>query len=99
MEPVIKTNKQWREIVRGWDLTAKERKEFDWMTREELEDCSFVRYRGWTYSLAEFSRCDQMTRDSILVPWSGYLSDSAFSGVVIKLSKDGERAIMGTYLS
>lgn len=29
--------------------------------------------------------------------WDGYASDSYFSGVLIKLSRDGEEYMVGTY--
>lgn len=94
----IRTNRQPRETVRWYELTAKERAEFDYLDTEERQsDAEFVRYKGWTYDLAEFMRvppgADEMAK------WDGYHGDSYFSGVLVKWVDDNERVIMATYFS
>jgi hypothetical protein len=67
-------------LIHGCELTEKEKKEFDWM--EDVDGHFFFRYRGQVYSLDEFSRSDVGGR---LKSFDGYLSDSFFSGIAIKL--------------
>lgn len=88
----VKTNHQFRDVVYGYELTDKERKEFDYLTEEELEFRSFARYKGWTYDLNEFTRAP----DSF-PGWDGIQSDSYFSGVVIKYDETCEQVKLGTY--
>lgn len=93
----IITNHVYRDTVSGFELTAKERKEFDWMNEEEIINSSFVRFKGWTYYIGDFMRIEH---NSDLKGWDGYSSDTFFSGVLIKLDpEDGERVLMGTYFS
>lgn len=87
----IKTDNKWREILTWHDLTEKERAEFEWAD----QDAQFVRYKGRVYCLDEFAIAS--TSDNFK-GWDGYVGDSFFSGVVIKISSDGERAKMGTYM-
>jgi hypothetical protein len=67
-------------LISGWKLAEKEKKEFNWM--EDVDANWFFRYRGRVYSLDEFSRPDIEGR---LKSFDGYLSDSFFSGIAIKL--------------
>ena len=87
----------------------------DWEGIDDGRDsASFFRYRGELYSLSEFSRvipagsvrrhpmeCDAPE----FAGWDGYQSDSFFSGMLVKWARDdngrtdGERIIVGTYVS
>jgi hypothetical protein len=101
----IKCNWQARETIYWWDLTDKERKEFDYLDDEEKQsDASFVRYKGWTYDLHEFIRIDRSIAPHCQRPqwekFNGYHSDSFFSGVLIKFDDDdSEYVICATYYS
>jgi hypothetical protein len=95
----IKTNNQFRNTLYGYELTAKERAEFDYLTDEEIQDRSFVRYRGWCYDLSEFMRCNLNGSFPEWANWDGYSSDSAFSGVLVKYSADFEQVKLATYYS
>jgi hypothetical protein len=101
----ITTNKQWREFKQREDVPKKTlSSDFDWL---EAED-GFFKYRGVWYHTEQFM---MIQRDGIstqhakradmgeLEKWYGYSADSAFSGVVIRISKDGERYQVGTYIS
>ena len=90
----VKTNNVPRAIFSGYELTAKEKAEFDYYAPEELDDALFFRYKGQLYDLGEFCCCH-----GALKPWHGYLSDSFFSGVVVKYVSDNEQVIVGTYYS
>lgn len=91
----IITDHKYRNTLYGYELTEKEKREFDYLEPEELETRDFIRYRGWVYDLGEFM---QTPKDSPLSEWDGYSSDSFFSGIVIKYSPDREQIKIGTYL-
>jgi len=100
---IIKTNKHWHNCLYGYELTEKEAKEFDYIDEKDFPLHDFARYRGVVYDLHEFIP----TRPGPFNPglpvefgdWDGYASDSFFSGVLIKLSEDGEQYQIGTYYS
>jgi len=91
----IITNGVPRYTVDGYDLTAKERAEFDYMP--DIDSGLFFRYRGNVYDIGEFMRVD--TNESHLENWHGYSSDSMFSGVLIRLVDNGESVIVARYYS
>lgn len=95
------TNHHWYDVLSGYELTAKERKEFDYLDDEEIMAPRFFRYRGQVYDLGEFMRVpkDQPWAGVNIRSWDGYVSDSYFSGVVVRFDEDGERIQVGTYLS
>jgi len=94
MALTIKTNGQARYLKYGYELPAKWRKEFDYMDDETFNDGAFLTYRGCVYNLGDFIRtAEDSTGD--LAAWDGYISETFFSGVVIKLRDD--KLIMGSY--
>ena len=83
----------------GWhDLTKKEQKDFNYLkTNDEKLDAIFIRYRDNVYNLSEFMKVHNI---KTLKGWDGYVSDSYFSGVVLKFVEDGnDYVIMGRYYS
>ena len=105
---VIRTNNVPRDFVDAWELSSKERAEFDYIDWQAIEDgrdsATFFRYKGVLYDLGEFSRLHdngrvQMARGDMspFASWDGYMSDSFFSGLVIRLVDNGERCIVGRY--
>jgi len=96
---IIKTNRHWHNCLYGYELTEKEAKEFDYIDAEDFPLHDFARYRGVVYDLHEFIRLTERARISEFKNWHGYASDSFFSGVLIKLSEDGEQYQIGTYYS
>ena len=90
----IITNNHWNNFLYWYELTEKEQAEFDWI--ENPDEHTFFRYRGWVYSLDDFMLPNHVEE---LEEWDGYRSDSFFSGVLIKLSDDGEMYQVGTYIS
>ena len=69
------------------------KKKFDWLEAEQLDTSLFFKYRRNTYSLDEFMRLDDDSE------WQGYLSENAFSEVVIQISKNAEYVKVGRMLS
>ena len=114
----IRTNNVPRDIINAWELTPAERAEFDYLDWEAIDNGNdsrdFFRYRGQLYDLSEFSRIippgserrHPMECDSrYFIGWDGYLSDSYFSGLLIRWARDergnidGERVIVALYTS
>jgi hypothetical protein len=104
MNLTIITNNVPRPLVYGFELTEKERAEFDYYKDAEELDCSmFVRYLGEVYALDQFTRhgsnwC-RLPEFSPLNEWHGHHNDSFFSGILIRLSDDGETCVMGCFYS
>jgi hypothetical protein len=103
MTLTIKTNNQPRETFYLFQLNEKEqkqvRKQFDYYTEEEIQEQSFFNYKGYWYSLNDFLRIENSEE---LKGWDGYISDSYFSGVVVKFVDDfmsDYSVIVGRYYS
>ena len=114
----IRTNMARKPLLSGYELTEKERKELDYIAPHDSEEqwsnesYRFFRYRGNIYDTHEFSRIippgstrrHPMEYDGQeLQGWDGYLSDSYFSGIVVKYPidefghTDCETIIVGLY--
>ena len=89
----IKTNRRRRPVLSWEDLTPKEQKDFDFSAKEES---SYFRYKDWVYTLEDFMRtnCNES-----LSKWDGYLSDSFFSGILVRYEDGGYSVVVGTYYS
>lgn len=100
----VVTNNVPREIIDGYSLTATERAEFDYLDWKAIEDgsdsASFFRYKGQLYDIDEFQPLSKLT-SAPFNGWHGYLSDSYFSGLLIRFPNiaDFETVIVGRYTS
>lgn len=94
----IKTNWQPRNVIYWHELTDKEKEEFNYLDSEdEQESAAFFRYKGWTYDLGEFMRIGP-TRLTGWEKFDGYLSDSFFSGILVRyVDHHAEQVIAATY--
>lgn len=101
----IKTNNRPRDLLSLWELTEKERSEFDYVDEEDGAE-RFVRYRGNVYDINEYMRVTPpgSTRyhptecqEPAFQGWQGYQSDSFFSGTLVRYVDDCERVVMATY--
>jgi hypothetical protein len=95
----IRTNRNWRKFKHRYEVPAKVlASQFDWTNEAHAEhgDYSdgFFEYRGCWYHLADFVRAGH----DGFPGWDGYAGDSYFSGVLIKLSPDGEEYQIATYV-
>ena len=82
----VTTNNQPRPMLTWDELTpAQQNSAEDW-NREG----SFIPYKGWVYALEEFKRTQAFSPK-----WHGYVGDSAFSAVLIRIIDD-ESVIMAT---
>lgn len=96
----IITNNQPR-LLLYWDqLSEKEKSEFDWITESDCDndpyEYNFFRYKDWVYCLSEFMRVDNIPE---FAGWSGYHSDSFFSGILVRLCEDSDYIVCGWYCS
>jgi hypothetical protein len=92
----VVTNRVPRHIVYGYELSEKEKADFDFLKSDELDDSSFFRYRGQVYYLGNFMRFNETING---IAWNGCEGDSYFSGTLVKLSDDRETVIVGRYYS
>ena len=94
----IITNHQPRNTLYYYELTPKERKEFDYLdTPEKQEDTVFFRYKKHVYDTSQFVRTPS---DKGFIGWDGYAADSYFSGIVVKfVALSYSQVVVGLYLS
>ena len=92
IEVHYRTDHKWKPFVYGYDVPDKVLKEFDYLYDDSSHD-GFFRYLGHWYHTSDFMIAPKE------LPWDGYSSDSFFSGVVVRISKDGESYQVGTYIS
>lgn len=94
----ITTDHKWKNVLNWQDLTPKQQAYFDWLDDEEKQiGASFVKRRGHVYCLDEvmtIGRHSPLATDG----WDGVANDSYFSGIVVKLSRDGEQYKIGYFV-
>ena len=81
-------------MISWYDLTEKEKFEFDY---DNAEESSFFRYKKWVYTLDDFMRLDK--NSPLSKNWHGYSSDSFFSGILIELNHSNDGVKVATYFS
>ncbi len=96
-ELTIKTDYKWKNFLYGYELTEKEKTEFDWMNAEELDTGNFFRYHKRVYSVNEFMNLGK--ESPFPKPWHGYHGEGFFCGVLLEISEDGEQYRVGNYYS
>ena len=85
------SNWHWRDFLYRHDIPQVIlESEFEWLDADE--QCGFFRYRGVWYHLSMFLHTS-------IAPWDGIHNDSAFSGVAVELSPDGEQYRVATLIS
>lgn len=92
MAITVKSNNIPRAVVRGYELTDKEKAEFDYYAPDELDNALFFRYNGDVYDTGEF-----LLAPESLKPWHGYSSFGYFNGIVIKYTDEMENVVVGAY--
>ena len=92
----IKTDHKWKPFRYQYEVERrKDYKDYDWMDENDKGD-GWIIYLRRLYNLSDFMRIENIPEFS---GWNGYHSDSFFSGVLIKVSQDGEQYKIGTYFS
>ena len=94
----IITNNVPRDIIHGFELSEKERGEFDCYSTDDLDNATFFRYRGQLIDLGEFMRWDNPASPTSQ-NWDGFRPDSYFSGLVVRYTDAFERVVVGLALS
>ena len=93
------TNHHWRPFKYYQDFSEKEQNEiddsYDWMSQEERETADWIEYRNRVYCTQDF----MADRNDRFPGWHGYLTDSFFSGLLIKLSDCGDAYKIALMLS
>jgi hypothetical protein len=92
----IKTNNHWRLFLNGNQLPKHVRKQFDHLSDEEFNCGSFVKYKGYFYEMSDFLRLS-VGNLTTTQNWDGYHADSYWSGVLIKVSPDGDHYKIATF--
>jgi len=96
----IVTNNVPRNLLFAYELSEKDWKDTCYDEEDQhragKEGDTFVKYKDYVYSLADFMRIDD---NSPLKGWHGYLSETFFSGVVIKYCEDNDQVVLGRYYS
>ena len=89
---MITSNRHWRQFRYRHEVPASIFEGYlDW-TNED--DCGgYIHYKGYWYHLSEFMR--HSPHDD----WHGSRADGFYSGVVIRLSEDGEEYQIGTWIA
>ncbi len=95
----ITTNNVPRWTIGDYCLTEEERKEFDYLDWPAIDagnnSACFFRYKGRLYDIGDMPRVDHSYG---MEGWDAYHSDSAWSGILIKLVGD-EKIVVGRYTS
>jgi len=106
----IITNNQNRPFLYGYEIPeAVLNSDFDWLENDEKTD-GFIKYRGRFYHVSEFMAIipagsdispsrGHYDHENSLKDWHGIHTDSAFSGVLIRASSDGESYQIATFIS
>jgi len=98
----IRTNNRPRDALYWHELSPAEQAEFSYLDSEEKrESARFGRYRGQVYDLCDMER-DLSLGLSASMPaqfhgWDDFLSDSYFSGILIRWIDNCERVIFARY--
>ena len=96
MNVTIRTDHKWKPLKYRREVPESILlDQFEHLPEDEGGD-GFLQYRGRYYHTSDFMR---MHHNEEMKDWHGYASDSYFSGVVIRLSDDGEGYQIGRYCS
>ena len=100
MSVTIKTNNHWREIISFDELSPDEQASHEYDEQERLG--AYFRYKGHAYTLDEFVQFRtpwtyNPEADDPLSQWDAMRSETAFSGVLVKLSDCGDYVKVASY--
>lgn len=90
----LTTDNKWKNFKYRYEVPEKVLKEQFSHLEDEID--GFIKYRENWYHTSDFMRIESI-KD--FAGYDGYLGDSFFLGIVIKLSSDGERYKIATYIS
>ena len=92
------TNNHLRQHTYGFELSPAEKAEFDFL--DDIDERLFIRYKG-ELLLDEFLVIEEtmLLHHPEFKGWHGYMSDSYFSGLLIRYSEDYESFQIATYIN
>lgn len=92
----IITNNQPRPVITGYELSEKEKQDFDYFTEDELNESLFFRYKKQVYFLGDFMRIPKNAGLPVS-NYDGVAGQSYFDGILIKLSNCGDAVTVAHY--
>ncbi len=94
----IKTDHKWKNFKYGYEVPQSVLKsQFDYLDKDDVTD-GFIFYRKTWYHLNDFMRFGYPNTETFK-GFQAYLNDSYSSGVLIKISDDGEQYQIATFCS
>lgn len=98
---IITTNNVARELITFFDLPDNLKGEFDYLDEIGKSEYRFFLYKGRAYDTGDMMRVIPHTlpAGSIILGWDGYVSETYFSGIVVRFTDDYSRVIVGSYTS
>lgn len=93
-QPSATTNNVPRPVLAWYELTNKERAEFDYLdTADRQNEASFFRYKGHAYDLGDAMRVEPTNQ--LCAGWDGYYGETFFSAVVVKSAAGTDYVVVG----
>lgn len=88
----IKTDGKWKNFKYRYEVPKSVlKRQFDYQDPDDATD-GFFKYKNTWYHFDQFMR-------SPIKGWDGYLNDSMSTGVLIKVSRDGEQYQVAVFAS
>lgn len=95
----ITTNNKPRDVLFGYEI-PEHRAEFDYMTDEDFAEQEFFCFKGQVYCLGDFmGHVSFLPENHPFKEWHGYMGMTAFSGILVKMVQDGEKVVVGQWVS
>jgi len=96
----VKTNNTLRSFLYGYQVPDKVLSDFSHLSEDEKQD-GWIKYRNSYYHMSDFTTTQGPygNQEIYKLGWHGLLTDTFFSGIVIKILDDGESYQIGTIYS
>lgn len=95
----IQTDKKWKKFKYRNEVPRRVLKsQFEHLDEDDASD-GFFKYRNYWYHLSDFQVLPKGDDFGKPGEWDGYLSDTFFSGVLLKMARDGEEYKAGRFWS
>lgn len=93
----IITDHKWHDFKTRDEVPPKVlASEFDYQGPDTFD--GYIKHRRFWYHLDQFMRVPN-TDDPALSGWDGYLNDSMSTGMLVKVSRDGEQYMIASFAS
>ena len=91
----IKTNNYFRTMLYENEIPKKVLDDYHHLINDD-KGYGWIKYKGRYYHITDFMR---IQNNEDMKNWDAYISDSYFSGIVIKILGDNDLYKIGTYYS